>query len=118
MSTYTPIEKIVKNTTKGTVTESKKHKEFTNETMHKKLIDTLPGIGPAHKAAFNDRKIVYADQLYGLFLLCNKEREAFGCAITSASASVCFNIGLGMNLSVGAITIIFNTFMDYNLNFG
>ena len=54
--------------TNSQITTTLKSRQFENEPMKGKTVEKLPGIGPATQKLLNDNDIIYATQLFGIYL--------------------------------------------------
>ena len=57
--------------------ETQKHRDFVRESMDRKLVTDLPGIGATAGGALRDGGFSLAYNVLGQFLILNKDEEKF-----------------------------------------
>lgn len=75
---------------------SKKHDNFVNSPMGQKEVSKLPGIGITIKQRLNEKGITRAYQVFGQFLVLNKDRDSFfewlrACGVDDGKCQACFD---------------------------
>ena len=75
---------------------SKKHDNFVNSPMGQKEVSKLPGIGTTLKQRLNEKGITRAYQVFGQFLVLNKDRDSFfewlrGFGADDGQCKACFD---------------------------
>lgn len=75
---------------------SKKHTDFVQSAIGQKLVTELPGIGSVTGKKLNDDGITRVYQVFGQFLVLNKDREKFykwlgGYGANEGQCKACFD---------------------------
>ena len=75
---------------------SKQHTDFVNSAIGQKEVTELPGIGPVTGKKLNDDGITRVYQVFGQFLVLNKDRDSFfewlrACGVDDGKCQACFD---------------------------
>ena len=75
---------------------SKQHTDFVKSAIGQKEVTELPGIGPVTVKKLNDDGITRVYQVFGQFLVLNKDREKFykwlrGFGANDGQCKACFD---------------------------